>query len=124
MNTPEACRICGAATVEVGAKKGTLRPTDFHLHHCPGCRYSFVANPWTDYAAIYSADYYAGKGADPTVDYVFELDNPADTIRQYEWRGLLRIAESLVPVGPETRWLDFGCGHGGLGRCRPGQTGG
>lgn len=116
MSDSDACRICGAATVDVGSKKGTLRPTEFQLRHCPACRYSFIANPWTDYAAIYSADYYAGRGADPLVDYVFELDHPEATIRQYEWRGILRIVEALVTIGAETRWLDFGCGNGGLVR--------
>ena len=41
------------------------------------------------------------------------------TIRLYEWRGLVRAVASLVPLSPGTRWLDFGCGTGGLVRhCR------
>jgi len=113
------CRICGADTTEIGAKKGTLQPTLFHLRHCPSCRYSFIANPRTDYANLYSADYYAGKGADPLVDYLFELEHPRQSIRLYEWRGILRAVEALTAIGPETQWLDFGCGNGGLVRyCR------
>jgi SAM-dependent methyltransferase len=70
----------------------------------------------TDIGAIYSQDYYNGKGADPYVDYVFELEHPEQTIRRYEWRGLLRILRSLTSLNPETTWLDFGCGNGGLVR--------
>ena len=81
---------------------------------CPACRFAFVADPWTDFAQIYSDDYYAGRGADPLVDYVHELDHPASTIRQYEWQGITEVVRRLAPVGPETRWLDYGCGTGGL----------
>ena len=64
-------------------------------------------------------DYYAGAGADPLVDYVGEIEYPAETIRIYEWRGLMSVVAALVPLRPETRWLDFGCGTGGLVRhCR------
>jgi SAM-dependent methyltransferase len=110
------CRICGAPTVEAGTKRGTLRPIEFRLRRCPECRFAFVANPWTDYAEIYSEAYYRGKGADPLVDYVFELDNPERTVRRAEWRGIVRIVDSRVTLAPRTRWLDFGCGNGGLVR--------
>jgi SAM-dependent methyltransferase len=73
----------------------------------------------TDRADIYSDDYYAGRGADPWVDYVFELEHPEQTIRVYEWRGILETVKSLVPLDASTRWLDFSCGNGGLVRyCR------
>jgi SAM-dependent methyltransferase len=75
-----------------------------------------VANPWTEYDKIYTGDYYAGQGADPLVDYLFELEHPHDTIRQYEWMGILQIIQSLRSLGPESHWLDFGCGNGGLVR--------
>jgi 2-polyprenyl-3-methyl-5-hydroxy-6-metoxy-1,4-benzoquinol methylase len=102
-----------------GSKAGRDDPGPFHLRHCPRCHYSCVANPRTDYDAIYSAAYYQGQGIDPLVDYVFELEHPRETIRQYEWRGVLRAVRSLVEVTPRTRWLDYGCGNGGLLRyCR------
>ena len=64
-------------------------------------------------------DYYAGADADPLVDYIGEIEYPAETIRIYEWRGLMKVVGALVPLSPETRWLDFGCGTGGLVRhCR------
>jgi SAM-dependent methyltransferase len=89
------------------------------LRHCPTCRFSFVEEPWTDYATIYGEDYYRGRGADPAVDYVNELASPDRTIRRYEWRGIYDIVAQLLPLTPETRWLDYGCGNGGLVRyCR------
>jgi SAM-dependent methyltransferase len=67
-----------------------------------------------DYAAIYDENYYLGRGADPLVDYVEEVEHPETTIRRYEWRGVLARVASLVPVNASTQWLDFGCGMGGL----------
>lgn len=69
-----------------------------------------------DYATIYSADYYSGRGADPLVDYVFELEHPELTIRFYEWRGIVRAVGSLYGLHASARWLDYGCGNGGLVR--------
>jgi cyclopropane fatty-acyl-phospholipid synthase-like methyltransferase len=73
-----------------------------------------VESPRTDYEAIYSEAYYRGEGADPLVDYVYEREHPERTIRRYEWRGISRIVTSLVTPSPDLRWLDFGCGMGGL----------
>ncbi|HXM41530.1 MAG TPA: class I SAM-dependent methyltransferase, partial [Bryobacteraceae bacterium] len=68
---------------------------------------------------IYSDDYFAGRGADPWVDYIFELGHPAQTIRVYEWRGILEAVKSLIRLDNSTRWMDFSCGNGGLIRyCR------
>ena len=111
------CPICRGGRLEsAGSAFGQFAKRGFGLAHCLDCRFSFVTDPWTDYEAIYSEAYYHGRGADPHVDYVFELDHPETTVRSYEWRGLLRAVESLAPVGPHTRWLDFGCGNGGLVR--------
>jgi 2-polyprenyl-3-methyl-5-hydroxy-6-metoxy-1,4-benzoquinol methylase len=88
----------------------------YQLRHCPTCRLSFIANPCTDYARVYDEAYYRGRGADARVDYVFELEHPASTIRQYEWRGIVAAVRHLARLGPKTRWLDFGCGNGGLVR--------
>ena len=76
----------------------------------------FVANPWTDYAKNYDEGYYRGEGADPWIDYVYELEHPEATVRQYEWRGIQRLVDHLCPLTAETQWLDFGCGNGGLVR--------
>lgn len=112
----EQCRICESQAHFVGEKRGPLAPGRFEIWACDECGYGFVANPWRDYERIYDEGYYRGDGADPMVDYVFELEHPEFTIRQYEWCGVLKTVSGLVPVGPQTRWLDFGCGNGGLVR--------
>jgi len=110
------CRVCGAATIELGQKQSVYSQRCYAIRHCVTCRFSFVANPWTEFERIYSAEYYAGRGADRSVDYLFELEHPRETVRTYEWAGILEAVESLVQVQPTTRWLDFGCGNGGLVR--------
>ncbi len=52
-----------------------------------GCRSSPI--PRVDFANLYDAEYYAGRGADSFVDYVDEMQNPR-TVREYEWRGITR----------------------------------
>jgi SAM-dependent methyltransferase len=116
MKDVSTCRLCSAPTVEVGRKFGDHSQQWYDIRHCPTCRFSFVVNPYTDYTAIYSAEYYAGRGADPLVDYLFELECPRATIRQYEWAGIVQVIQSLTILGAETQWLDFGCGNGGLVR--------
>lgn len=110
------CKVCGADTRSAGCKIGRWMRQPFRLRQCPACGYGFVANPRTDYARIYSEEYYTGAGADPMVDYLFELEHPAQTTRIYEWWGIAEAVASLRPVVPATRWLDFGCGNGGLVR--------
>ncbi len=103
----------------MGSKNGSRTGKSFELRRCAGCGFGFVANPWEDFARIYDAEYYQGRGSDPLVDYLFELEHPQETIRQLEWQGLVRAVGSLIPLSPQTRWLDFGCGNGGLVRhCR------
>lgn len=117
MKEAAACRICSGSSLErIGTKRGRFAKRDFELYRCRTCAYAFVANPWLDYKAIYSDDYYRGSGADPWVDYIWEVEHPSTTIRQYEWRGVLAIVESLHPLSRETTWLDFGGGMGGLVR--------
>jgi SAM-dependent methyltransferase len=117
------CRVCGGATESAGRRFGTFAGRRFHFRHCAACRFSFVEDPWTDYAAIYDEAYYRGEGADPYVDYYFELEHPEETVRRYEWDGILSAVSALHPVEAQTRWLDFGCGHGGLVRHVAAQTG-
>jgi len=113
-NSP-ACPVCLAETFELGSKRGTYRSeTQFSFRHCPSCHFSFVANPCLDFLSIYDEAYYRGKGADPYVDYVYEIEHPEQTIRVYEWRGIFQAVRSLTSVGENTAWLDFGCGNGGL----------
>jgi SAM-dependent methyltransferase len=110
------CKICGNTTQNVGSKQGNWRKITYNLYRCPKCGYGFVGNPSTDYEQIYTLDYYNGRGADPLIDYVYELNNPEQTIRQYEWIGIGSIISQLKDVSSETNWLDFGCGNGGLVR--------
>jgi SAM-dependent methyltransferase len=50
------------------------------------------------------------------VDYAYELEHPARTIRAYEWRGIASIVHDLTGPLINRRWIDFGCGNGGLVR--------
>jgi SAM-dependent methyltransferase len=96
---------------------GRLADREFQLSRCRACGFAFVADPLPESQTTF--DYYGGAGADPLVDYVGEIEYPAETIRIYEWRGLLKVIAALVPLSPQTQWLDFGCGTGGLVRhCR------
>lgn len=108
----KSCGICGHAARYIGSRAGNLDTRRFDYHHCSACGFSFVGNPRTDYARIYDEAYYRGQGADPLVDYVFELEHRERTVRRYEWNGLLSIFRELVPGGGA--WLDYGCGAGGL----------
>lgn len=109
-----SCPICSAATSPAGARTGQRTGRSFRLRRCEACGFRFVEDPWTDYAQIYDEAYYAGQGSDPLVDYAFEFDQPQATVRQYEWRGLRRILGSQVAASG--KFLDFGCGNGGLVR--------
>jgi SAM-dependent methyltransferase len=119
MSSGAECKICGAGTQAIGSKRSEWRGQWFSLRRCRNCGYAFVVDPLTDYAVIYSDNYYAGQGADPLVDYYFELEHPEQSIRTYEWRGILSVVKSLMRLKADTKWLDFGCGNGGLVRyCR------
>ncbi len=109
-----SCPICTSATAPAGSARGSRTGRDFDLRACPACGFSFVANPWTDYAQIYDEAYYAGRGSDPMIDYAFEFQADTATVRAYEWRGWDRLVHQLKP-GP-VKWLDFGCGCGTLVR--------
>jgi SAM-dependent methyltransferase len=111
------CRICEAPTRSAGTVHGRFSKRDYRLARCDVCGYIFVVDPWLDYAQIYDDRYYAGKGADPLVDYLFELEHPDRSIRRYEWEGLAKLVAYLTGGrNPARRWLDFGCGNGGLVR--------
>src|SRR5512142_678966 len=110
------CRICKGPSEIVGAKFGRFAQREFVLRRCKDCNFAFVEEPWLDFARIYDSAYYEGRGADPLVDYGFELAAPERTIRRYEWEGVAEVVRHLSDVTRKTRWLDFGCGNGGLVR--------
>ncbi len=49
------------------------------------------------------------------MNYVAEMDDPG-TIRRYEWSGIFTVVRDLATIDTTTRWLDYGCGTGGLVR--------
>lgn len=112
-NTQENCAVCGRDSKKVGWQKG-LGGRQFQLNQCLSCGFAFVSQPRTDFHNIYNENYYLGKGADPTINHVFEFYNPKTSIRQLEFSGLLKIYKELCPN--KGSWLDFGCGVGGLVR--------
>jgi SAM-dependent methyltransferase len=73
-----------------------------------------VTNPSLDFDILYSEDYYNGRGADTKLNYVGEVQQPTRTVRRYEWRGVLERVRDLTPLPERSRWLDYGCGTGGL----------
>jgi SAM-dependent methyltransferase len=116
MLTASRCRLCGAESAALGDIYGEYSRRWYTLAQCPACHFSFVVDPWTEYERIYDEAYYSGRGADPYVDYLYELDHPDTSVRQYEWDGILRVVRRLTGLEPSSRWLDFGCGNGGLVR--------
>lgn len=111
-----SCRICGGESLVVGTVYGKHAHRDFTLRRCPSCGFAFIADPWLDYTAIYNEAYYNGKGADNLANYSTELEAPEKTIRWYEWEGITSVVETLMDHRKPLRWLDYGCGTGGLVR--------
>ena len=121
--TLTACRICGAPSLPLGSVHGDYSNRDYQLRRCTTCRFAFIADPWTDFAQIYDERYYTGHGADRLVDYSFELSSPERSIRRYEWSGIARLVKRLLVDLAGVKWLDFGCGNGGLIRYLHEHTG-
>jgi SAM-dependent methyltransferase len=109
-----ACKICGGATREIGAKKGRFVQRDFHFVRCGHCGFVAVTDPCTDSASLYDERYYRGEGADPRIDYANEFARPDSHVRTYEWRGIVALLRSRVGDLDGKNWLDYGCGTGGL----------
>lgn len=109
------CRICSKEASVTSTVTSRFSGRDFELAHCPVCHYSFVVEPRTDFDALYDEAYYRGEGADPLVTYDREITDPR-TVRVYEWRAIVKIIEVLRDGLGAGRWLDFGCGLGGLVR--------
>jgi SAM-dependent methyltransferase len=110
------CRICGTESLELGQKVGHHVRIPFMLFRCPECLFAFVDPPWSGICQAYNEEYYKGNGVDPSVDYLFELEAPKETVRFYEWKGFADMIGCLAPLNGKTRWLDYGCGNGGLVR--------
>jgi SAM-dependent methyltransferase len=113
--TARACPICQSSCPETARRESRLfAGKGYGLHSCTACGFSFIGDPYQDYAKLYDENYYAGIGADTSIDYAYEFDHPDTTIRANEWLGLCQVFEHLKGKGG--RWLDIGCGMGGLVR--------
>jgi SAM-dependent methyltransferase len=110
------CPVCGSDAKQTEELAGKSKPKIFYIYSCANCRFAFVANPILEFEDIYNEDYYRGRSYDRKIDYFFELENPDATIKYYEWRGVTSIVKELMQVSGKTRWLDYGCGNGGLTR--------
>jgi SAM-dependent methyltransferase len=108
------CPICGSVATPAGHKVGRWRARPYHLARCAACAFAFITDPDTDFADIYNADYYRGRGADPLVHYETDITAPQDSSRAYELAGLVDYARAAVSLRPQERWLDFGSGLGGF----------
>jgi 2-polyprenyl-3-methyl-5-hydroxy-6-metoxy-1,4-benzoquinol methylase len=111
-----SCRICDSDTGHATSVYGQYSKRHYDVARCDRCGYVFVVEPWRDYARIYDDAYYAGEGADPLVDYRFELERPDRTVRQYEWQGIARLVGELVGGLSGRSWLDYGSGNSCLVR--------
>lgn len=87
----------------------------FELFECLDCTFQFV-RPVIDPASLYTADYYRGRGADPTVNYAEEFGNPFHSPRFFEFNNLTQIVRNLKAerTSQQLHWLDYGCGNGAL----------
>jgi 2-polyprenyl-3-methyl-5-hydroxy-6-metoxy-1,4-benzoquinol methylase len=110
------CRICRSRSTLVATVRGTYTGRKFTLARCSRCGYAFIADPWLEFEQIYDERYYAGRGADPFLDYSYELEHPDTTIRTYEWSGIASVVRHITGPLNNRRWIDFGCGNGGLVR--------
>ena len=86
----------------------------FSLYQCQSCGFYYVENPETDYSLIYDRNYYQGRGADQSIDYIYEFEHHQSTVRNYEWQGIAEIASHFLKNLEGKKWLDYGCGTGGL----------
>lgn len=115
------CRVCGSASLKLrGGKRGRFADAHFDFYDCLDCRFLFV-EPITD-ISIYNDAYYAGRGADPLVNYHEEYANYFSTPRRFEFEDFVTFAQnhlsrpdaSALLRDESVSWLDFGCGAGGL----------
>ncbi len=116
LSSPSACPCCAAPQPEHrGSKWSTLLRREFHYHRCRVCAYLWV-EPFPGYD-IYNEEYYQGRGPDPYVDYAREYADYRRTDRRLEFADIWRLARRHHRPGPTAgavRWLDYGCGAGGL----------
>lgn len=109
------CPVCQSEGLQsLGVKQGHFVQIPFHVNRCNACRFVFVGNPLENDREIYDSEYYRGGGADHSIDYLYEVANPTTTNRKYEWEGITKAICEAGHWNHDSRWLDFGCGLGGL----------
>jgi SAM-dependent methyltransferase len=106
-----SCPICDVEPTVVGSRHSPYSNRSFDYAVCGSCGLGLVVDPRTDYENIYDEDYYHGRGPDPDVAYIAEMNDPK-SIRNLEWEGLA----ASVPDAGSPKVLDFGGGLGGLTR--------
>ena len=69
-----------------------------------------------EFDRLYDEDYYRGRGADPLVNYMDEMDYPETSLRNLEWSGLADLVDLFRKANGKHpgnyNILDFGCGNG------------
>ena len=108
----EALPSVRTAPVETGSRYSAFSAHTFDYGVCPACGLGLVLDPRQDYESLYDGAYYAGRGADHSVDYFDEMEDP-NTIRTLEWDGLAGLLACTILTDAV---LDFGCGLGSLVR--------
>jgi hypothetical protein len=114
VNIRTLCEICGIAGVYDSVIYSNYSNKRFNILRCDECNFGWIANPNLDFQKIYSEDYYNGTGADASVHYYEEKNNPESVyfkIREIEFQGFLSMIRKL-PLLEEIKVLDYG---GGLG---------
>ena len=122
MKIDKLCPCCESINLEfIGIKDSVLyadKLINYRYWYCKECSYRFQGNPNTEFSELYGTQYYKGAGADDLVDYEFELNFPTETVRTFEFKGILSAVESLRSPHAEKAqkeplvWLDYGCGNG------------
>lgn len=109
------CKICENTCDFICSKSKRGVPEQrYYLYHCSQCDFYFVSNPNQNFDKIYDKKYYCGDGADPLIDYTYEMENSDKTIRFFEYEGILEIIQKIMSDNEKIEWLDLGCGAGGL----------
>jgi 2-polyprenyl-3-methyl-5-hydroxy-6-metoxy-1,4-benzoquinol methylase len=108
------CPLCGSAeSREVMTKRGVAVAHDFTIVSCTPCGHVRVDPRIPDgrLDELYDARYYRGQGFDRTVDYDAPVTQSA---RAANDAVLDTVSEAMGGSIEGLRWLDVGCGTGGL----------